>query len=156
MVSGKQINWYLEANPQFDPVVKAILRTYGGAFDSMVEINIQVIAGKAGTTVQEAVKLLQQLQKEDMVDFEHDQHDTKIMFLIPREDDISINPLIPYIKLQERTKKEKIEQVLAYVENDRLCKSEQLLQYFGEKDTQPCGVCSVCRPSKKPLNREGM
>ena len=156
LTSGKQINWYLEANPQFDPVVKAILRTYGGAFDSMIEINLQVVAGKAGTTQQEAVKFLQHLQKEGLVEFEHDQHDTKITFLVPREDDVTINPLIPYIKLQEKTKKEKIEQVLAYVENDRLCKSEQLLQYFGEKKTQPCGICSVCQPANSKLDPEAM
>lgn len=154
--SGKQINWYLEANPQFDPVVKAILRTYGGAFDGMVELNLEVIAGKAGTTTREAVRLLQQLHKEGIAEFEHDQHDTRVSFLVPREDDITINPLVPYIKLQEKTKSEKIEQVLAYVENDRICKSEQLLRYFGEKKTEPCGICSVCRPSVSKLDREGM
>ena len=154
--SGKEINWYLEANAQFDPVVKAILRTYGGAFDGMVEINLQVIANKAGTTQGEAVKLLQQLQKEGIAEFEHDQHDTKITFLVPREDDITINPLVPYIKLQQKNKKDKIEQVLAFVENDRLCKSEQLLRYFGENNTEPCGICSVCRTTSSKLDREGM
>lgn len=156
LVSGKQLNFYLEANPHFDAVVKAVLRTYGGAFDSMVEINLQIIAAKAGTSVQEATKLLTRLHKEDIAEFEHDQHDTRITFLVPREDDITINPLVPYIKLQEKTKKEKISQVLAYVENDRQCKSEQLLQYFGEKKTEPCGICSVCKPSETKLDREGM
>lgn len=154
--SGKQINWYLEANPQFDPVVKAILRTYGGAFDGMVELNLEVIAAKAGTTTREAVRLLQQLHKEGIAEFEHDQHDTRVSFLVPREDDITINPLVPYIKLQEKTKREKIEQVLAYVENDRICKSEQLLRYFREKETEPCGICSVCQRSVTKLDREGM
>ncbi len=156
LTSGKQITYYLEANPQFDAVVKAILRTYGGAFDSMVEINLQIISGKAGTNQPEVVKLLQQLHKEGIAEFEHDQHDTRITFLVPREDDITINPLVPYIKLQEKSKKEKIEQVLAYVENDRVCKSEQLLRYFGEKDTEPCGICSVCQPLTTKLDREGM
>ncbi|NJW52641.1 RecQ family ATP-dependent DNA helicase [Salinimicrobium oceani] len=156
LASGKQIGFYLEANPQFDAVVKAVLRTYGGTFDAPVEINLQVISGKAGTTVQEATKLLQQLTKEGIADFEHDQHDTKITFLVPREDDVTINPLVPYIKLQEKTKTEKIRQVLAYVENDRVCKSEQLLQYFGEKNTSPCGICSVCQPLNTKLDREGM
>ena len=75
---------------------------------------------------------------------------------MPREDDITINPLVPYIRLQEKSKKEKIDQVLAYVANDRQCKSEQLLQYFGEKDTEPCGICSVCKPAATKLDREGM
>lgn len=156
LTSGKQINWYLETNPQFDAVVKAVLRTYGGAFDSQIEINLQVIATKAGTSQQEAGKLLQQLHKEGIAEFEHDQHDTRITFLVPREDDITINPLIPYIKLQEKTKKEKIAQVLQYVENDRQCKSEQLLRYFGEKETSPCGICSVCQPAAANPDREQM
>lgn len=156
LTSGKQLTFYLEANPQFDAVVKAILRTYGGTFDAPVEINLQIVSGKAGTSVQEATKLLQQLNKEGIADFEHDQHDTRITFLVPREDDITINPLVPYIKLQEKTKTEKIRQVLDYVENDRLCRSEQLLSYFGEKTTSPCGICSVCLPLETKLDREGM
>ena len=41
--------------------------------------------------------------------------------------------------------------MLQYVQNDSLCKSTQLLTYFGEKDTKPCGICSVCiKPSKSP------
>lgn len=154
--SGKQLTYYLEANPQFEAVVKAVLRTYGGAFDSMVEINPQIVADKAGTSVPEAVRFMQQLHKEGLAEFEHDQHDTRITFLVPREDDITINPLVPYIKLQEKTKKEKIDEVLAYVENDRQCKSEQLLRYFGEKETSPCGNCSVCDTSAAKLDREGM
>lgn len=154
--SGKQLTYFLEANPQYDPVVKAILRTYGGAFDSLVEINLQVICGKAGTNPAEAVKLLQRLEKEGILEFENNQHDTKITFLAPREDDTTINPLVPYIQLQAETKKKKIEQVLSYIENDRQCKSEQLLQYFGETNTSPCGICSVCKPSEEKLDREKM
>lgn len=156
LTSGKQIGFYLEANPQYDAVVKAILRTYGGAFDNMVEINLHTICSKAGTTQTEAVSLLRRLEKEGIAEFEHDQHDTRISFLVPREDDTTINPLIPYIKLQMSSKKEKIEQVLQYVSNSSRCKSEQLLQYFGEKETRPCGICSVCKSSEEKLDREGM
>ena len=156
LVSGKQLGFYLEANPQFEAVSKAILRTYGGTFENMVEINLQLIINKAGTSLQEAVRLLQQLKKEGLAEFEHDQHDTRITFLVPREDDTTINPLIPYIKLQLTSKKEKIDSVLKYVANNNTCKSEQLLQYFGETKTVPCGICSVCRASEVKLSREEM
>jgi ATP-dependent DNA helicase RecQ len=122
----------------------------------MVEINLQTTCSKAGTTQTEAVTLLRRLDKEGIAEFEHDQHDTRITFLVPREDDTTINPLVPYIKLQMSSKKEKIEQVLHYVSNNSKCKSEQLLQYFGEKDTRPCGICSVCKSSEEKLDREGM
>lgn len=155
-VSGRQLTFYLEANPQFDAVVKAILRTYGGVFDNSTEINLQIICSKAGTNQPEAVKLLQQLATEGIAEFEHDQHDTRVTFLVPREDDSTINPLIPQIRLQLSSKKEKIDQVLSYVANNSKCKSEQLLQYFGEKNTRPCGKCSVCKTSEEKLSREQM
>ena len=156
LVSGRQITYYLEENPRFEALVKAILRTYGGVFDHKVEIKLQVISDKAGTHQAEVLKLLHQLHKEGVAEFEHDQHDTRVTFLVPREDDITINPLIPYIKLQLSTKKKKIDDVLEYVSNEKKCKSEQLLQYFGENGTEPCGICSVCNPSEEKLNREEM
>lgn len=156
LVSGKQLTYFLEANPQYDAVVKAVLRTYGGIFDNLTEINLQVICSKAGTSEKEAVKLLQQLKSQNIAEFEHDLHDTRVTFLMPREDDSTINPLIPLIKLQLTSKREKIDQVLDYVTNNRKCKSEQLLQYFGEKNTHSCGRCSVCKTSGEKLSREQM
>ncbi len=155
-VSGRQLNFYLEATPQYEAVVKAILRTYGGVFDNLTDINLQIICSKAGTNQPEAVKLLQQLTSQGIAEFEHDQHDTRVTFLVPREDDSTINPLIPHIRLQLSSKKEKIDQVLEYVANNNKCKSEQLLQYFGEKNTRPCGKCSVCNTSEEKLSREQM
>lgn len=155
-ISGRQLTFYLEENPQFEAVVKAILRTYGGVFDNLTEINLQTVCSKAGTNQPEAVKLLQQLNAQNLAEFEHDQHDTRIAFLVPREDDSTINPLVPHIKLQLRSKKEKIDQVLDYVANNSKCKSEQLLQYFGEKNTRPCGNCSVCNTREQKLSRDEM
>ncbi len=156
LISGNQLNYFLQENPIYDAVVKAVLRTYGGTFEDMVDINLQTICDKAGTNRAEAAKMLQQLTQKQIADFEHDQHDTKITFLVPREDDTTINPLVPYIELQASTKKEKIEQVLQYVANDRKCKSVQLLEYFGETETSPCGICSVCNTSGGKPDRETM
>lgn len=155
-VTGRQLTFFLEANPQFEAVVKAILRTYGGAFDNPTEISLQKVCSKAGTNQPEAVKLLQQLTSQGVAEFEHDQHDTRVTFLVPREDDSTINPLIPHIKVQLHSKKEKIDQVLGYIANNSKCKSEQLLQYFGEKNTRPCGKCSVCHTSEEKLSRAQM
>lgn len=154
LISHKQLTYFLETNPHFDAVVKAVLRTYGGVFENKVEINLQTICSKAGTGPEEVVKLLNHLDTEAIAEFEHDQHDASVTFLVPREDDATINPLVPYIKLQERSKKEKIGAVLAYVANTEKCRSEQLLNYFGEKNTSPCGICSVCKAGAGPLNKE--
>ena len=38
-----------------------------------------------------------------------------------------------------------------YCSNDDICRSRQLLAYFGETETQDCGICDICsrnNPSK--------
>lgn len=156
LISGIQLSFYLEKNPKFDAVVKSALRTYGGIFENKIDINLQLISKKAGTDQKAAAEVFEHLKKEGIADFEHDQHDTRINFLVPREDDTTINPLIPHINLQTEGRKKKISQVLEYIQNTRKCRSEQLLQYFGEKETEPCGICSVCTPSAEKPDREQM
>ncbi|HSM63440.1 MAG TPA: RecQ family ATP-dependent DNA helicase, partial [Gillisia sp.] len=146
IISNKQLFYYLEENPKFDPVIKAILRTYGGLFDNKVQINLAAICKKAGTIEKEALAILSTLQKDKIVDFEHQQNDASITFLVPREDENSIYPFSDYIKEQSISKVQKIEALLAYVNNDKKCRSQQLLNYFGDKDAKKCGICSVCMP----------
>ena len=154
LASNRQLQIYLEANPQFEDLLKGILRTYGGAFDSRIEINLQIIKSKTGIGINDAVRLLNLMKKEGIVDFEHDQHDASVTFLVPREDDSTINRIAPYIKQQNKTRNTKIEAVLAYLKNDSRCRSQQLLEYFGETKTSPCGICSVCQGKAEPLTKE--
>ena len=154
IISNKQLFYYLEENPKFDPVVKSILRTYGGIFDSKVQINLMSICQKAGTIEKELLTILNTLKKDKIVEFEHQQNDASITFLVPREDENSIYPYSKYIKEQSVGKVHKIEAMLAYVENDKTCRSQQLLHYFGDKNPKKCGICSVCMPMEKYHKKE--
>jgi len=154
IISNKQLLYYLEENPKFDPIIKAILRTYGGIFDNKVQINIVSVCKKAGVSEKEALSILNALNKDKIVEFEHQQNDASITFLVPREDENSIYPFSEYIKNQSISKLKKIEAILTYVENDKKCRSQQLLNYFGDKDAVKCGICSVCMPKDKYLKKE--
>ena len=43
-----------------------------------------------------------------------------------------------------------------YIKNDAVCKSKQLLSYFGETNITPCGICSVCTKTKKPTKSQDL
>ena len=156
IISGKQLSFYLQENPKYEDLVKAILRTYGGIFENKVSINLQAICKKSGTAEEQALFYLEQLKKDDIIDFDYAQQDSSICFLVPREDDITINPVAGFIKLHNNSKKQKIEAVLEYVANDEKCRSRQLLEYFGEKNTKDCGICSVCIKKISVLTRNEM
>ena len=50
---------------------------------------------------------------------------------------------VVYEERKEQFRK-RIRAVIDYAENDRICRSRQLLRYFGEKDSHDCGQCDVC------------
>lgn len=154
IISNKQLFHYLEENSRFDPVVKSILRTYGGIFENKMPVNLSSIGKKAATAEATVIEVLNQLQKDKIVEFEHQQNDASITFLVPREDETGIYPFSKYIKNQLKNKTAKIEAILNYVENDKTCRSQQLLNYFGEQNAEKCGICSVCLPPEKKLKKE--
>ena len=46
---------------------------------------------------------------------------------------------------------ERVETMLAYVEEEDECRSRYLLRYFGQEDSADCGRCDICRErAKKP------
>src|SRR5690606_14568844 len=73
----------------------------------------------------------------------------EVTFLVPREDDSTINVIAKYIKQQNKLKAEKVQSVIDFINNESVCKSVQLLNYFGEKKISPCGICSVCISKNK-------
>jgi ATP-dependent DNA helicase RecQ len=56
------------------------------------------------------------------------------------------------IKARMQVYKERLDAMLDYIRNRDVCRTQALVQYFGEKNTAACGVCDVCiEKKKKPL-----
>lgn len=154
IISNRELFNYLDENHKFESVIKAILRNYGGIFENKLAINLTSVSTKAGVNEDETLKILKQLHHDKIVDFEFQENDATVTFLNPREDEIAIYPFAKYIKTQSKNKTDKIESILAYVENDKICRSKQLLFYFGERNAKKCGICSVCQPLEKTIKKE--
>lgn len=153
-VSGKQLQFYLDQNQKYEEFVRALLRTYGGILENKTNIDLASICKKSSIDQNTALKYLEELEKAQLLEYVYAEHDATVLFLVPREDDSVIFPLAPYIKQYNNSKKEKIDAVLDYLENDNLCRSRQLLAYFGEEKAEDCKICSVCQKNVTPLTRE--
>ena len=144
LVSSNHLFTYLEKHQEISMVVKSILRTYGGAFDQDVKINTSIIANKLSLKEDDIINVLVQLEKDDIISLKLNKTDAEITFLEPREDDKTINRIARIIEQQNKLKEQQIAAVLDYINNDDICKSSQLLSYFGEDNLKDCGICSVC------------
>jgi len=158
LVNNKNLFDYLDKHPETNIIVKSILRTYGGIFDQDTKINTQLITDKASTTEDKVIQTLLQLQKDEIISLQLTKTDAQIIFLQPREDDKTINRIAKTIEQQNNLKKTQVTSVLNYVNNNDICKSIQLLSYFGESNLEDCGICSVCistntSPSKTTIEK---
>ncbi|WP_289064029.1 RecQ family ATP-dependent DNA helicase [uncultured Zobellia sp.] len=135
---------YLDMHKGSANIIQTILRTYGGIFDFETKIDPSLVAKKTNTSEQHIFKVLEQMKKDDIITFEAHQSDLEITFLVPREDDLTINVFAKKVKEQNQVKTEKVFQMIDYVKNTTVCRSKQILEYFGEKDTADCGKCDVC------------
>ncbi|WP_339712519.1 RecQ family ATP-dependent DNA helicase [uncultured Kriegella sp.] len=144
VTTKNQLFNYLEKHQTIAPIIQTILRTYGGIFDYDTKINTTLLSKKVAVPEEKIHIVLKQLQDDGIIEYVAQQNDLSITFLVPREDDRTINVFARKITQQQQLKADKIEYMLAYAKNDRVCRSKQLLTYFGENNGKDCGICDVC------------
>jgi len=156
IVSNNMVFNYLKKNQDIGIIIKSILRTYGGIFEHVTKINTIRIADKASVSEDHLLKTLEKLETDNLITLNQSKTDAQITFIEPREDDKTINRISKIIEQQNTLKHKQVNAVLNYVSNENICKSIQLLTYFGEKNLKSCEVCSVCKVENKSLSNNDL
>lgn len=136
---------YMDQNPILDQFIKVVLRTYGGLFEFETLINTFLLSKKLNIPESVVHINFEKLATDDIVEYQHVDSDLEITFLVPRDDDRTINRFSRTITEQNEIKVDKVSKMLAYIENEKTCRSVQLLKYFGERQQGVCGICDVCK-----------
>lgn len=135
---------YMEKHPDLAEVVQMLLRTYGGVFDFDTRINPILLGKKTGRSEQNILASLEKLKDDGLITLSSQDRDLKITFLLPREDDRAINRFAKEVESYHKIKVKNVSHMINYLNNDTICRSKQLLHYFGERLKSDCGVCDVC------------
>ncbi|WP_159023966.1 ATP-dependent DNA helicase RecQ [Formosa sp. L2A11] len=153
VITNASLFHYLDTHTELQLIVKTLLRTYGGIFEHATKINTILVSEKASVQEHVLLRALDALAKDEIVTLQQTKTDAQVTFIEPREDDKTINRIANIIEQQNDLKQKQVQSVLDYVNNDSVCKTVQLLKYFGEKEAKPCGICSVCIGAVKPLKK---
>jgi ATP-dependent DNA helicase RecQ len=147
--SSKNVILHTINNIYTKKFINTLLRTYTGLFEQEVKVDEFLLAKKNNITSKQVIANLERLQQEEILTYNSVKTDTEIRFLVPREDDKTINRFAREISQFLRQKKKKSEDFLAYILNNKGCRSIQILDYFDEKSTNNCGICDVCLSKKR-------
>ena len=125
-------------------VVISLLRNYGGLFTDYGYVDESYIAQEAGLDHNQTYMVLINLSKRRIIDFIPRKSIPLISYKRDRVDgsDVILDKSV-YEERKEQFQKS-INSVINYAQNDRVCRSRQLLYYFGEKKSVDCEQCDVC------------
>jgi len=144
LIPSKEVIRYISLNPNDEEVILTILRTYPGIYELQTAFNLQLIAKKSNHKEAEILAVLQKLKEKEIIEYLSKNNDATLIFNEVREDERTINRVSKYLENQNNLKKEQLKAVLHYIQEKKVCKSKLILNYFGEKATMDCGICSYC------------
>jgi len=135
-------------SPDEERVIVALLRCYGGLFADYGFIDESIVAQQAGVTPSACYEVLKSLSQRHLLHFIPRRAVPIIRYRQRREDGEHVQ--LPRNIYEDRLQqyRQRIDAMLSYAQRADLCRSRQLLAYFGEESTHNCGQCDVCQQNK--------
>ena len=135
--------------PEQERLIHILLRSYTGLFTELAYINEDTLGKRLEWKHDDVYQQLIRLSKEGIIQY------------IPRKK----TPFLTFTHEREETKRialgkeayddrrdryvTRVKSVLDYAQETNICRSRILLAYFGEKNTEDCGVCDICLKNKE-------
>ena len=127
-----------------DKVIQALLRNYTGLFADFEYIDEMYLSHLTGIDVETVYNVLKDLNQRRIIDYIPRRKTPTVMFRIGRIDkeDIGLPPMVYDDRKADFARR--IDEILNYASSNETCRSQLLLQYFGEEKADECGHCDVC------------
>tara|TARA_B110000116_G_scaffold270042_1_gene287238 strand:+ start:797 stop:2701 length:1905 start_codon:yes stop_codon:yes gene_type:complete len=144
IVDNTELYRFQVANVHYDSFIKLLLRSYSGLFENYVTINEQTLSSRFNSPPTQVMDLLEKLQQLEILKYLPRTNAPKLIFTKNRAEASTIRISEEILKKRKELKKQKMESIIAYAENSTICRTQQLLEYFGEENNYKCGKCDVC------------
>jgi ATP-dependent DNA helicase RecQ len=154
--SGTKIMHFAQNRPVVNAIIQAILRTYGSSQHHVLQINTALIATRSNTSEEAVNRTLHLLNEQKLIEATVTNTDLQITYLIPRDDERTINRFSHELERQNTRRLEKLKALVKLVTNTDRCINTMLLEYFNEKTPSDCGHCSNCIKTKRSINKESL
>ena len=126
-------------------LLEMLMRRYTGIFSYPVPVDEEYLASRIDVTVPMLRQLLYKLSLEHVIRYVPCDHATVIFLHHDRLRPKNVNLDIEKYNLLKASFTERMQKMVDYVQEEDVCRSSYLLEYFGQSESAPCGTCDVCR-----------
>ena len=131
-------------SPNEEKVITSLLRNYGGLFTDYNYIDESFLASQCALQPHQVYMILKGLSQRHILHFIPQKKTPYIRYTQRREDKEHVQ-LMPAVYQDRKAQfTERIHAMIGYATDDRICRSRQLLRYFGEENGHDCRQCDVC------------
>lgn len=147
-VSNQTLYRFMSENPKSENLLKLLLRTTPGIFESALTINEDILAAKLNISKTDLINHLQFLQKTNIIRYEKRPEKPLVQLLQNRLPLEHIALDFTFIEKRIKGNTERLETIKHYTQQKTQCRSVFIANYFGETNATKCGICDVCLGQK--------
>jgi ATP-dependent DNA helicase RecQ len=141
------------ANERFDPLIKMLLRLYGGQmYTDFTKISETYLAKALKVRLTELTSLLQHLHELGMVVYQPAKDKPQITFVLARQDADRLPLNVKRLEERKALAESKMKSMAEFVTTTHRCRMQLIQEYFGEEIFDTCGKCDVCIAKRKKEN----
>ena len=132
-------------DPRMTMLLEMLMRRYTGVFSYPVPIDEEYMASRIGVQVPALRQLLYKMSLEHVIRYIPCDHATVLFLKHERLRPKNLNLDPERYEFLKSSCEDRMQKMIDYVTQDERCRSSYLLEYFGQKDSQDCGTCDICR-----------
>lgn len=140
----EQLSTFENAFPEFEPLIKSLLRSYNAIFDYPSNINEKHLSVFTHEVEKEVKAKLVQLDIHGIINYQPQTTQPQIQFLKNRmrSEDVKLNE--KEILIRKKSFGDRIEGIINYIQDIVTCRSTIIGNYFADNNLNDCGICDNC------------
>lgn len=137
-------------------LLEILMRRYTGIFSYPVPVDEDYMAGHIGVSVPVLRQLLYRLSLEHLIRYIPCDHATVLYLHHDRLRPKNVNLDPGRYSFLKESAGVRIQKMIDFINEEDVCRSSYLLEYFGQNETKDCGTCDICRSGRKNVGKATM
>ena len=144
---------YQVARPEFDPLIKVLLRSYEGLFLEPVPIRPGALSRRLGQPEDAVDQQLRVLAREQVIRYEPASDSPRVVVLRERVQPENLDLDQGAVAQLREMAQARLAGMLTFLQEDT-CRQQALFRYFGDNPGPACGRCDLCRSGQAEISIE--